>query len=159
MKKKIISVLLALLVLFVSQVAVFAHPEFVREGSHGTVSNLITVKKPDTATTSTVKSTYSITGVGSVGVSVCFYLFDGTAYQPQKNADGTLATYTIGSSGVFYRQISLKEGTNRILVRAQAPDGNYQLKYLTINVVKSDVVADVQAFSLNVQSKLNGWLN
>lgn len=159
MKKKIISVLLAFVILFTAQIAVFAHPEHVQEGSHSTVSNLITIKKPDTATTSTLKSTYSITGVGSTGVSLCFYVFDGTQYTAQKNADGFVATYTIGSSGVFYRQVSLKEGTNRILVRAEAPDGNYQLKYLTINVVKSDVVADVQAFSLNVQSKLNGWLN
>ncbi len=159
MKKKIISVLLALVLLFTAQIAVFAHPEYVQEGSHSTVSNLITIKKPDTATTATLKSTYSITGVGSTGVSLCFYVFDGTNYVAQKNADGSVATYTIGSSGVFYRQISLKEGTNRIMVRAEAPDGNYQLKYLTINVVKSDVVADVQAFSLNVQSKLNGWLN
>ncbi len=159
MKKKIISVLLALLILFTAQLAAYAHPESVQEGSQSTVSNLITIKKPDTASTSTLKSTYSITGVGSEGVSVCFYVFDGTQFVPQKNADGTVATYTIGSSGVFYRQISLKEGNNRICVRAEAPDGNYQLSYLTINVVKSDVVADIQAFSLNVQSKLNGWLN
>lgn len=159
MKKKIISVLLVLVVLFTAQISVCAHPEFVQEGSQSTVSNLITIKKPDTPQTSILKSTYSITGVGSTGVTVCFYLFDGTNYVAQKNADGTVATYTIGSSGVFYRQLSLKEGTNRILVRAQAPNGGYQLKYLTINVVKNDVMADIQAFSLNVQSKLNGWLN
>lgn len=159
MKKKIISVLLALMILFTAQIAVYAHPESVSEGSQSTVSNLITIKKPDTASTSTMKSTYSITGIGSEGVSICFYVFDGTTYTPQKNADGTIATYTIGSSGVFYRQVSLAEGNNRICVRAEAADGNYQQEYITINVIKSDMIADIQAFSLNVQSKLNGWLN
>ena len=159
MKKSIISVLLVLVFLMTASLAVFAHPESVADGSQGTVSNLITIKKPDTATTSTVKTTYSITGVGSEGVSVCLYVHDGEKYAPQKNSDGTIATYTIGSSGVFYRQIALKEGDNRICVRAEAPDGGYQLAYVTISVVSATVVTDINSFSLNMQSKLNGWLN
>lgn len=159
MKKKIISALLALMILFTASVAVYAHPDSIQEGSQSAVSNLITIKKPDTATTATMKSTYSITGIGSEGVSICFYVFDGEKYVPQKNEDGTIATYTIGSSGVFYRQISLSEGSNRICVRAEAPDGSYQLNYLSINVVKSGVLTGINEFSLNMQSKLNGWLN
>lgn len=159
MKKTIISVLLVLVIILTASLSVFAHPETVAEGSQGTVSNLITIKKPDTASTSTVKTTYSITGVGKEGVSVCFYAFNGASYVPQRNNDGSIATYKIGSSGVFYRQIALKDGENRICVRAEASDGSYQLSYLTINVVNSSVLADVNSFSFNMQSKLNGWLN
>lgn len=159
MKKSIISVLLVFVFIMTASLSVFAHPATVADGSQGTVSNLITIKKPDTASTSTVKTTYSITGVGSEGVSVCIYTYDGSAFVPQKNSDGTVATYTIGSSGVFYRQIALKEGENRICVRAEAENGGYQLSYLTITVVNSSVMTDISSFSLNMQSKLNGWLN
>lgn len=159
MKKTIISVLMVLVILMTFGLSVFAHPESIQDGSQGTVSNLITIRKPDTATTSTVKTTYSVTGVGSEGVTLCFYVFDGEKYVPRKNNDGTLAVYTIGSSGVFYRQIALKEGANKILVRAENSEGGYQHSYLTINVVKSDVVTNISTFSLNMQSKLNGWLN
>ncbi len=159
MKKTIISVLLVLVVFMTASLSVFAHPATVSDGSQGTVSNLITIKKPDTASTTTVKTTFSITGVGNEGVSVCFYVFDGTNFVAQKNSDGTIATYKIGSSGVFYRQIALKEGENRICVRAEAEGGGYQLSYLTITVVNSSVMTDVNSFSFNMQSKLNGWLN
>lgn len=159
MKKTIISVLMALVFVMTASLTVFAHPDYVSDGSQGTVHNLITVKKPDTASTSTVKTTYSITGVGKEGVTVCFYVYSGGKYVPQKNSDGTKAVYKIGSSGVFYRQVALKEGENRICVRAEAPDGSYQQEYLSIKVVSAAVVTDINSFSLNMQSKMNGWLN
>ncbi len=160
MKKKIISVLLAMMIFLTASVAVFAqHPENFTEGSQSTVNNLITIRKPDSATTSTVKTTYSVTGSGKEGVTVCFYSFDGEKYVPQKDENGAIVSYTIGASGVFYRQVSLKEGENKICVRAEASDGSYQLSYLTINVVKSGVMTDIRTFSFNMQSKLNGWLN
>ncbi|MBR5535303.1 MAG: hypothetical protein IKU60_01510 [Clostridia bacterium] len=159
MKKTIISVLLVFVFIMTASLSVFAHPLSVADGSQGTVSNLITIKKPDSAATSTVKTTYSITGVGNEGVSICIYTYNGTEFVPQKNGDDTVATYTIGSSGVFYRQIALKEGENRIMVRAEASDGTYQLSYLSITVVNNSVMTDINSFSLNMQSKLNGWLN
>lgn len=159
MRKMIISVLLVLIMVLSVPCFAMAHPDMITEGSQGTVSGLITIRKPDTQTTSTVKTTYSITGVGKEGVSVCFYVFDGEKYVAQKNSDGTLASFEIGSSGVFYRQISLVEGANRICVRAEAADGSYQHSFITINVVKSGVMSDINTFSLDMQSKLNGWLN
>lgn len=159
MKKMIISVLLAMIILMTTSLLVFAHPESFVEGSQSTVSNLITIRKPDTSSVSTVKTTYSITGVGSEGVNVSFYLFDGEKYAQCKNADGTASTYTIGTSGVFYRQLSLAEGANRICVRAEASDGTYQLEYFTINVVQNGLIVNISTFSLDMQSKLNGWLN
>ena len=159
MKKTIISVLLVFVFILTASVSVFAHPATIADGTEGTGSSLITIKKPDSASTSTVKTKYSITGIGSEGVSICIYTHNGTSYVPQKNADGSVATYTIGSSGVFYRQIALKEGENRICVRAEAIDGKSQLCYLTITVVNSAVMTDINSFSLNMQSKLNGWLN
>ena len=159
MKKMIISVLLAMTMILTASVAVFAHPESFEEGSQSTVSNLITIRKPDTASVSTVKTTYSVTGVGKEGVSVRFYSYDGEKYVPCNNSEGTIPVYKIGTSGVFYRQIALSEGENRICVRAEAPDGAYQLSYFSINVVKSGVVTNINTFSLNMQSKLNGWLN
>lgn len=159
MKRMIISVLLALTILFSVSAQVFAHPESFGEGSQSTVSNLITIRKPDTASVSTVKTTYSITGVGSEGVSVSFYVFDGENYVQCKNTDGTPIVYTIGTSGVFYRQLSLGEGENRIAVRAEVANGSCQVEYFTIDVVKNGVMANINTFSLDMQSKLNGWLN
>lgn len=159
MKKSIISVLLVFVFIMTASLSVFAHPATLADGTEGTVANLITIKKPDTASTSTVKKTYSVTGVGKEGVSVCIYTYNGSEFVPQKDSDGVANTYTIGSSGVFYRQIALKEGENRICVRAEADNGSYQLSYLTITVVNNSVMSDISSFSLNMQSKLNGWLN
>ncbi|MGM9551060.1 MAG: hypothetical protein ACI3XA_02280 [Clostridia bacterium] len=159
MKKMLISVLMVLILLFSVSISALAHPLTIAEGTRSTVSNLITIKKPDTQSTSTVKTTYSVTGVGKEGVSVCFYVFDGEKYVARTNAQGAVESFKIGSSGVFYRQIALSEGQNRICVRAESPDGNYQLAYLSISVIKNGVMSDINSFSFNMQSKLNGWLN
>ncbi len=159
MKRMIISVLLAVVILMTTSLIAFAHPDSFAEGSQSTVSNLITIRKPDTSSVSTVKTTYSITGVGTEGVNVSFYLFNGENYVQCKNADGTASTYTIGTSGVFYRQLSLSEGENKICVRAENSDGGYQLEYFTINVVQNGLIVNISTFSLDMQSKLNGWLN
>ena len=158
MKKMIICVLSVLMLLILAFPA-SAHPDTVEANLTGTASNLITVKKPDTASTATMKTTYSITGVGQEGVSVCFYMYDGEHYTALKNSDQTTASLKIGASGVFYRQIALKDGVNRICVRAEASDGSYQVEYFSINVIKNDVLSGVGSFSLNMQSRYNGWLN
>ncbi len=158
MKKMIISVFMALMVIFSLSVTAFAHPASFASGSHGTVSGLITVKKPDSSSTATMKTTYSVTGVGSEGVSVCFYIYDGENYIAQKNASDKPAAIKLGASGVFYRQIALNEGLNRICVRAEK-DGEFQLVYLSINMIKNEVMRDMDMFSPNLGAKYNGWLD
>lgn len=159
MKKMIISVLMAFVLFVGAAVSVSAHPASFAAGAEGAADNLITVKKPDSSSTTTMKTTYSVTGVGKEGVSVCFYVYDGTNYVAQKNGDSSVASITIGASGVFYRQISLNEGLNRIAVRAEASDGRVQIEYLSINVIKNDVLSNIGSFSVNMQSKYNGWLD
>ncbi len=159
MKRIIISVLAALTVFMSMQCAAFAHPSSFSPDASGTVSNLITVKKPESSSTATMKSTYSITGVGSEGISVCIYIYDGENYVAQKNAEGGNAVTTLGASGVFYKQISLSEGLNRICVRAEAADGSYQLVYLSINMIRNEVMTDLGSFTTDMQSRYNGWLN
>jgi hypothetical protein len=159
MKKFIISVLLAFVMIASAAFSVSAHPATLASGTEGTASSLITVKKPDSSSTTTMKTTYSVTGVGKEGVSVCFYVYDGTNYVAQKNSDSNPLSITIGASGVFYKQISLKEGLNRICVRAEASDGRVQLVYLSINVIKNEVMSNIGNISVDLQSKYNGWLN
>ncbi len=159
MKKMIISVLVAFVLIMSAALSVSAHPESFEAGAAGTATNLITVKKPDSSSTATMKTTYSVTGVGKEGVSVCFYVYNGSSYVAQKDSDSSLVTLTIGASGVFYRQVSLREGLNRICVRAEASDGSCQLEYLSINVIKNDALSSIGTFSLDMQSKYNGWLN
>ena len=159
MKKMIICVLCVMMLIVWALPAAAAHPATIASGTTSTASNLITVKKPDTASTATMKTTYSITGVGQEGVSVCFYMYDGEHYTALRNSDLTISSLKIGASGVFYRQVALKDGINRICVRAEADDGSYQVEYFSINVIKNDVLSGVGSFSLNMQSRYNGWLN
>lgn len=159
MKKILSSVLIILMLSAFCAFGASAHPASFSSGEEGNASNLITIKKPDSASTATMKTTYSVTGVGQEGVSVCFYTYDGENYVAQKNTDNTISSIKIGASGVLYRQIALKDGINRICVRAEASDGTYQLVYLSINVIKSEVISGVGSFSFDMQSRYNGWLN
>ncbi len=155
--KHIGAVLAAILVMFSSVCAFGAHPESIGGNESSTASDLIVVKKPETKNSATSKTTYGVTGTGKNGVSVAYYRYDGSTYSIIRNSQGTASQTTIGAAGVFYKQMTLSEGHNKFAVRAEY-DGKCQVAYFDINLLKKEVLDNVNNFTYDVQSIFTGWI-
>lgn len=101
----------------------------------------------------TFDSTRVISGTAEPGAKVSI-----TVYEPYTNSAGKTAykqirTYnvTVGSSGIFSQSISLKEGTNYVVVTARK-DGKYSEIRTTINR-KNKVLKSVLSQSIAVPGK------
>ena len=157
--KKLSAIILVVLMLICSVSAFASNPATVSSGDSGTAWDLIVVKKPESKNSATLKKTYGITGTGKSGVNVAYYKFNGSAYSAIKTDEGNIAQTTIGSAGVFYKQVSLSEGHNKFAVRAQSPDGLYQVVYFDINVLNQQIMNNISVFSNGIQTLYNGWMN
>lgn len=136
-----------------------ANPATISANDGGSAADLIVVKKPETKNSATIKKTYGITGTGKSGVQVAYYKFNGITYVSLKDSQGALAETKIGNAGVFYKQVALSEGHNKFAVRAEAPNGTYQVVYFDINVLSQKILNNVSGFSNGIQSLYNGWMN
>lgn len=157
--KKIIALLIVLIVVMSSLSVFAANPSSFSASDNGNATNLIVVKKPETKNSATLKKTYGITGTGKNGVSVAYYKWNGTSYVSIKDPNGAIAQTKIGTAGVFYKQVSLNEGHNKFAVRAEAPNGTYQVVYFDINVLDQNILTNINGFSNGIQSLFNGWMN
>ncbi len=157
--KKLIAVLTAFIIMCFSFSAYAANPEAISANDAGTAWDLIVVRKPETKNSATIKKTYGITGTGKNGVSVAYYKFNGGSYVALKNSNGAIYQSTVGTAGVFYKQVNLSEGHNKFAVRAEHPNGAYQVVYFDINVLNQQIINNVTGFSNGIQSLYNGWMN
>ena len=157
---KRLSALVIAIILIMSAVCVYAkNPATLSSNDIGSATDLVVVKKPETKNSATVKKTYGITGTGKSGVEVAYYKHNGITYVSLKDANGAMAQTKIGNAGVFYKQVALSEGNNKFAVRAQAPNGAYQVVYFDINVLNQKILNNVSGFSNGIQSLYNGWMN
>ena len=155
---KYIGAFLAAIMVMLSGMSVFAaHPATIGAEEVSTASDLIVVKKPETNNSATTKTTYGVTGTGKNGVSVAYYKYDGSAYTAILNGDGEAAQTKIGAAKVFYKQMSLVEGHNKFAVRAEYK-GLSQVVYFDINLLKREVLDNVNSFTYDVQSIFTGWI-
>lgn len=145
--KKIVSLLIVAVLLIALTVPALAAPASLSSGTRGNASNLITVKKPETSASSTVKKSYAISAVGSSGTEAGIYKWNGSSYV-------LVSSGTIGSSGIFVRQISLNNGRNYLAVWA-GRGGNTQVLHLEINVVNQTTVNGINSY--NIKS-IKGWV-
>lgn len=157
--KRMVALLAAVLVIFYAVGVCAANPSSLGANASSTAWDLIVVRKPESKNSATLKRTYGITGTGKNGVKVAYYKYSGGVYSAIKNSDGTMAQTTVGTAGVFYKQVSLSEGGNKFAVRAEAPNGTYQIVYFDINVLDAEVMSNVSGFSNGIQSLYNGWMN
>lgn len=148
--KKMISVLLVLLLTLSVSIGAFAAPASISAGTKGNSTNLITVKKPETSISSTTRKNYAFSAVGGNGVEAGIYKWNGSSYALKSSG-------TIGSSGIFIRQLSLDSGMNRLAVWA-GKGSSTQVIYLEINVVNEDVLNGISNYKINIQSVLKGWV-
>jgi hypothetical protein len=157
--KKIGALFIAIILIMSAVCAYAQNPATISASDNGNTSGLVVVKKPETKNSATVKKTYGITGTGKSGVSVAYYKYNGIAYVSLKDANGTTAETKIGNAGVFYKQVALSEGSNKFAVRAEAPNGTYQVVFFDINVLNQKILNNVSGFSNGIQSLFNGWMN
>lgn len=157
--KKLTAIIIALILSFSALSALAANPASFNASEKGNADNLVVVKKPETKNSATLKTTYGVTGTGKNGVKVAYYKHNGSSYQILKDANGATAQTTIGPAGVFYKQVSLSEGHNKFAVRAEAPNGTYQIVYFDINVLDQGILNNINGFSNGIQSLYNGWMN
>ena len=155
--KYIGAILAAILVMLSGLSAYGAHPDTIGSAESSTASDLIVVKKPETNNSATTKTTYGVTGTGKNGVSVAYYKYDGGGYTAIKSSSGDTAQTKIGAAGVFYKQMSLSEGHNKFAVRAEY-NGLCQVVYFDINLLKREVLDNVNSFTYDVQSIFTGWI-
>lgn len=157
--KKLSALFIAFIIILSSLCVSAANPASISAGEEGTATNLIVVKKPETKNSATLKKTYGITGTGKNGVTVAYYRWNGLSYVSLKDASGVMTQTKIGTAGVFYKQVSLSEGHNKFAVRAEAPNGTYQIVYFDINVLEQNILNNISGFSNGIQSLYNGWMN
>ena len=160
MMKKTLSIILAVaLALMISSAAFAANPSTDDQpkgitlgeavtgvGVDGTSQFLVTITRPDGDET-TFKKSYVICGVtDNEGIRVALAVYDESegSYVYMKNTDGE----SIWDAGMlFTKEVSLKEGKNKIKIVAYKPnaEGRYQLgtdmqvNYFTITVLKESI--------------------
>ncbi len=157
--KKISALFIALTIILSALCVSAANPGSISANDNGNATNLIVVKKPETKNSATLKKTYGITGTGKKDLSVAYYKWNGSSYISIKDPNGAIAETKIGTAGVFYKQVSLSEGHNKFAVRAQASNGTYQVVYFDINVLKQNILSNINGLANGIQSLYNGWMN
>ncbi|MDO4744216.1 MAG: hypothetical protein Q4A86_02405 [Clostridia bacterium] len=134
--RKVCIAILMLAILLTSQLCVLAAPDTIAADAAGNSNGLVVVTKPKNQKDSTFDSAYIISGYGKEGTTVTLYAYssDEGVYKKILNetqyidAGGavqtaqTAAEVKIGASGLFMNTISLSQGANDILVRAENED-------------------------------------
>ncbi len=134
--RKVIFVALLIVSMIAGQLAAFAAPDTIAADSTGNSNGLVVVTKPKNQKDSTFGTSYIISGYGKEGTVVTLYnysanegvykkMFNSTQYVDASGAiqdTRTAAEVKIGASGLFMNTISLNQGANDILVRAENAD-------------------------------------
>ncbi len=145
MRKAVFTVLL-MMSLVLGQLAVFAAPDTIAPDSVGNSNSLVVVTKPKNQKDSTFNAAYIISGYGKEGTIVTLYSYsssDGVYKKIFNNIqyvdeNGTLqnaqsaAEVKIGASG-FMNTITLNQGVNDILVRAENDD---KVQFMKLSLTK-----------------------
>ncbi len=143
MKKIYISIMVVALLLL-GQIGVFASPDTLPADVAGNSTGLVVVTKPQNQKDSTFNESYIISGYGKEGTVVTLYGFDAESGEYKKfhnimkyidenggsQAIKTPSETKIGTSGLFMNTITLGQGENVILVRAENGDKVQVMKLL-----------------------------
>ncbi len=145
MKKKLISVLLALLVAFSIPCASFAAYETsIPITAVGNASNLIYIKRPQSLSASTSDKSYTISAVGAQGTVVRVYRYTG-----DDNCELIKAGKQIGASGLYSTVVDLSTSSNTFIVYAENGASNQVVK-INISKVKRSTVEKLKNITVNV---------
>ena len=146
MKKKIISLLIAALMLFSINVVSFAAYETqIPVTAQGNSTDLIYIKRPQTLSASTSDRTYTISAVGPMGTNIRVYKqVPGTDY-----CEIIKSSQKIGASGLYSTVVDLTHDSNKFVVYAEngATD---QVVTIEISKVKKSTVEKLKSVTVNI---------
>ena len=146
MKKKIISMLIAALMLFSMHAVSFAAYETqIPVTAQGNSTDLIYIKRPQTLSASTSDRTYTISAVGPQGTTIRIY----------RQVPGTedcmiiKAAQQIGASGLYSTVVDLPNDSNTFIVYAENGTTN-QVVDIEISKVKKSTVERLKSVTINI---------
>lgn len=145
MKKRFLSLILALLVVFSVQCVSFAAYETsIPVSAQGNSSNLIYIKRPRSLAGSTSDKTYTISATGVQNTTVKVYrLTEGDMCElikPERK---------IGASGLFSTVVDLPDSNNTFVIYAENGASNQVVK-IQISKVKKSTVDKLRSVTVNV---------
>ena len=155
--KKFVCIILFILTML-SCVNCFAAPYSVSGSDSGNIANIVIVKKPETAVSSTTKQIYTVSAVSVPGVEIGIYKYNPyTGYfDIMTDSAGNSIVGTVGATGFFVRDIELSENTNYLLIRAQY-GSLYQAIRFDITLLNQDLLDSIKGFSANFKSVFGAW--
>jgi len=145
MKKKLVSILLALVVVFsVGTVSFAAYEASIPLTAQGNSSNLIYIKRPQSLNGSTSDKTYTISAIGTQNTKIKVYRLTGndtcTLVKSEKQ---------IGASGLYSTVVDLPQSSNTFVVYAENGSNNQVVK-IQISKVKKSTVDKLKSVTVNV---------
>lgn len=154
MKKLIISVI-CIIALLIPTVSFAAAPEFLGANYVGTKSDLVDILNPDSFSTTTSNSICVVSAAAKQGTTVAIYMFDAATGMYRKintYFNGVkLEESAVGASGLYARQVLLREGLNKVLVYAQK-NGAIQTVRLEVTLLSEAYVGNLKTF---ISTRLN----
>lgn len=152
--KKIVALVLCMIVMLLPLTSLAA-PEFLGSSYVGTVDYLVDILNPDSFSTATSNSVCVVSAAAKAGTNVAIYMYDASTGMYRK-----INTYfngvkfeetAVGASGLYARQVLLREGLNKILVYAQK-DNAIQTTRLEVTLLSEAYVGNLKTF---ITSRLN----
>lgn len=147
--KKICIVFLAVMLLLLSQVCVFAEstPDVILVGVEGNSSDLVSITKPENQKDSTFNISYIVSGYGKTGTTVTLYRYNPSdmVYEKMYVETSTIdkngaskiveraSEVGIGTSGLFMCPAALNQGENSFLLRAE---NGQKVQYVELQITK-----------------------
>lgn len=146
MKKKILSILLALLVLIPAQcVSYAAYETSIPLTAQGSAADLIYIKRPQSHSASTSDKTYTISAVGAAGTNIRVYKYS----SEDDTCNLIKASKQIGASGLYSTVVDLPESNNTFIVYAENGEKDQVVK-IQISKVKKSTVDKLKSVTVNI---------
>lgn len=153
--KKLIICMVCIIALLVPTMSFAAAPEFLGANFKGNTSNLVDILNPDSFSTTTSNSICVVSAAANQGTSVAIYMFDAaTGLYRKINTyfNGVrLEESAVGASGLYARQVLLREGLNKILVFAQNGSA-IQTVRLEVSLLSEAYIGNLRTF---IATRLN----
>ncbi len=146
MKKKIISIMLAALMLFALPcVSHAAYETSIPLNAQGNTSDLIYIKRPQSHSASTSDKTYTLSAVGASGTNIRVY-----RYSSGENICKLIkSSKQIGASGLYSTVVDLPGSSNTFVVYAENGSSNQVVK-IEISKVKRSTVDKLKNATVNI---------
>lgn len=144
MKKLIASVLIIMLCL--APLTAFASAETLPADYAGNTTELIDIKNPEVASSTTANKACVISAVAASGTTVTLYTYNAeTGTYVKMYADGAPLESVVGAAGLYAQNIELTYGSNNILVVASSGN-SVETARLEVTLVKNNLIDTIRNF-------------